>query len=45
VTEGEEPRDEHGELPVEEDLSELTAHEVRRRKVAPLPRSLIEFLE
>jgi hypothetical protein len=33
------------ELPVEEDLSELTADEVRRRTEAPLPRSLIEFLE
>jgi hypothetical protein len=32
-------------LPVDEDLSELTAHEVRRRTEAPLPRSLIEFLE
>ena len=39
--------DEHDEeqLPVEEDLSELTADEVRRRTEAPLPRSLIEFLE
>ena len=33
------------ELPVERDLSELTAEEVRRRSEAPLPRSLIEFLE
>ena len=33
------------ELPVEQDLSELTAEEVRRRTEAPLPRSLIEFLE
>ena len=32
-------------LPVERDLSELTAEEVRRRTEAPLPRSLIEFLE
>ncbi len=33
------------ELPVDRDLSELTAEEVRRRSEAPLPRSLIEFLE
>jgi hypothetical protein len=33
------------ELPVERDLSELTAEEQRRRTEAPLPRSLIEFLE
>jgi hypothetical protein len=32
------------ELPVERDLSELTAEEVRRRTEAPVPRSLIEFL-
>lgn len=32
-------------LPVDRDLSELTAEEVRRRTEAPLPRSLIEFLE
>jgi hypothetical protein len=43
VSESDEPQDE--ELPVEEDLSELTAQEVRRRKEAPLPRSLVEFLE
>jgi hypothetical protein len=39
-----EPSEEDEELPVDRDLSELTADEVRRRTEAPLPRSLIEFL-
>ena len=41
----EESDDDEEELPVDRDLSELTAEEVRRRSEAPLPRSLIEFLE
>ena len=45
MSEHDEPRDEDDQLPVDEDLSEFTAHEVRRRKEAPLPRSLVEFLE
>ena len=40
-----EPAAEEAVLPVEEDLSELAAEEVRRRTEAPLPRSLIDFLE
>ena len=40
-----EPDLDEEELPVDRDLSELTAEEVRRRSEAPLPRSLIEFLE
>ena len=42
---GEAELDDAEELPLQEDLSELTAEEVRRRSEAPLPRSLIEFLE